>query len=427
MTDNLTFIFALLTLAVVLLASLPLLSACGGGGGQAVIPAPETVANDTEPPATVSETPEPTAAPEPTPINGVKASDGKVAFYQLAPDKNSLMMSYVIKTANGKVIVIDGGIDGQGLDKDPYLPSAIRAILGLSDGEYFEVEAWFLTHHHKDHFYELAKMLKDYTPEDNFRINNFYFNFPNIGVEWKSSAGDKDHDLEHGMILYAAFDNYYSAVPFEGIKGADIPESDWKKPEGAENYYYNLINGCVINDANIGAEGGLSIEVDGVRFDILQKWYKASQNVNSTSTVIRMVYKEHSCLFLGDAYTDAGSKLLKKYGAEALKSEYVQMSHHGQNGTDKRFYVNIDAENSIRLWPIPVWVWNVDKSGPYNTYQTRKWVGLPEDYRDFEAQGLGDTGRDFVTGLYKAFPENPSSVNSWTEEVLNAQRVGLFD
>jgi len=424
MTGSFTYVFLIVALAVMLLASMPLLSACGGNA-ERISPATGDVSDATGAP--VSDTAEPTAEPEPTPVNGASASDGKVAFYQLAPDKNSLMMSYVIKTANGKVIVIDGGIDGQGLDSDPYLPSAIRAILGLGEGDYFEIEAWFLTHHHKDHFYELAKILKNYTAADNFKINNFYFNFPEVGVEWKSSAGEKDYDLDHGKILYAGFDNYYSVVPFEGIKGADFAAELLEKPASAENYYYNLINGCVINDANISSEGGLSIEFDGVRFDILQMWSRTSQNVNSTSTVIRMVYKEHSCLFLGDAYTDAGSKLLKKYSADELKSEYVQMSHHGQNGTDKRFYTQIDAENSIRLWPIPVWVWNVDKSGPYNTYQTRKWVGLPEDYREFEEQGLGDTGRDFVTGLYKAFPKNPASVSSWTEEVLAAQRVGLFE
>ena len=37
-----------------------------------------------------------------------------VVLYQLVPEKNSLMQSYVIKTANGKLIVIDGGIDGEG-------------------------------------------------------------------------------------------------------------------------------------------------------------------------------------------------------------------------------------------------------------------------------------------------------------------------
>ncbi|MBP5313019.1 MAG: MBL fold metallo-hydrolase [Clostridia bacterium] len=415
---------AAMMIAVVLALS-TMLASCAPGGTGTDGNGKENDRNMVDP-----ENSGPTAEPLPTPVNGVKAADGCVEIYQLAPESKSLMMSYVIKTGEGKICVIDGGIDGQGLDAKPYLPSAIRAILGLGQNDYFEVEAWFLTHHHKDHFFELAKMLRDYKESDNYVINNFYFAFPDIGVEWKSLAGDKDHDLEHGKILYEAFDHYYSIVPFKGIAGADIPESSWQKPEGAEYYYYKLINGCVINDENVDREGGLSINVDGLSFDILQKWNKTCQNVNSTSTVIKLSACSHGFLFLGDSYTDNATKLSKKYASnpEVLSDcEYIQMGHHGQNGPDRRFYNNVNAKDMIRLWPTPDWVWNVDKSGPYNTYQTRKWVGLPEDYRDFESGGYGETGRDIVTGLYKAFPADPAKVADWTPEVLAAQRVARFD
>ena len=58
------------------------------------------------------ETTEEVTEPEPSPV----------VLYQLVPEKNSLMQSYVIKTAHGKLIVIDGGIDGEGLNRDPYMP-----------------------------------------------------------------------------------------------------------------------------------------------------------------------------------------------------------------------------------------------------------------------------------------------------------------
>ena len=66
---------------------------------------------------------------------------GTVELYQLAPESQSLMECYVIKTPNDKLIVIDGGIDGAGRDFAPYLPAALRAIAGVGEGEYFEVEA----------------------------------------------------------------------------------------------------------------------------------------------------------------------------------------------------------------------------------------------------------------------------------------------
>ena len=97
---------------------------------------------------------------------------GAVKLYQLAPENQSLMESYVFKTASGKLIVIDGGIDGAGKDREPYLPAALRAIAGVGEGEYFEVEAWFLSHAHKDHFNELAKLLNAYTANSNFKITS---------------------------------------------------------------------------------------------------------------------------------------------------------------------------------------------------------------------------------------------------------------
>ena len=60
----------------------------------------------------------------------------KTEIYQIAVDKNVLMQCNVIRTKNDKIIVIDSGHDVSG----DYLPHAIRAILGLNQNEYFEIE-----------------------------------------------------------------------------------------------------------------------------------------------------------------------------------------------------------------------------------------------------------------------------------------------
>jgi L-ascorbate metabolism protein UlaG (beta-lactamase superfamily) len=348
-----------------------------------------------------------------------------VRLYQLAPEQNSLMMSYVIVTPNNKVVVFDGGIAGQGKDAPPYLPAAIRAILGLPQDGYFEIEAWFLTHGHDDHMGEIGKMTLAYTAESNYKINNIYFYFPDFGVEWKSQAGANDYSLEAVENMKKGLDNYYSICGFNGLAYADIPESEWKAPEGSDNYYYNLINGAVVNRERVDA--GLVIEVDGVKFNVLQTWQKSCTNVNSTSTVVRMVYGDHSVLFLGDSYTDNSNKLVRKYGDE-LKSEYIQMGHHGQHGPNEKFYKKIEAEKSIRLWPTPIWVWKVYKAtNNIATDETRGWLGLPKDYAEFEAQGLLDTGRDFISGLYGIYPADPTQVSDWNKDVLAKQLVAVFE
>lgn len=373
----------------------------------------EAQTTDTESVETETET----TAPEPV-------RTGTVRLYQLVPETSSLMMSYVILTPNKKVIVIDGGIDGVGVESKTYLPAAIRAILGLEEGEYFEVEAWFLTHAHRDHYYELAKMLNEYNENSNYKINSIYFDFPEIGVEWDSAAGSGDYDFARLDKLKKGMDNYYSITGFNGIKGADIPKDMWKMPDGAENYYYDLVNGAVINTDS--TDKGLAIEVDGVRFDILMTWCKEAKYVNSTSVIMRMTFGGHSVLFLADCASDEGKRLLERYEPEQLKSEYVQMGHHGQGGPDKEFYDAIDATDSKRLWPTPAWVWNDAKT--YKIGETRSWVGLPFEAADYKKDGCQNSGNDFVAGLYKKCPSGGANkVSKWTEPALNAQLVAEFE
>lgn len=313
-------------------------------------------------------------------------------IYQISPEALSLMMCYVIKTDNDRIIVIDGGRDGYGLEAEPYLQSAIRAVLGLGQDDYFEVDAWFLSHAHTDHIYELAKMLN--LPEDkkNFKIKNFYFDFPDVGNEWSSQGGPGDHSMK----------------AMEALRKG-IPD-------------YDRVNGGVINTQSV--EKGLTIEVDGVYFDILRTWTPEDRIVNSTSIIFKMRFGSHSVLFLGDTYIDASDKLLERYGADALKSEYVQMAHHGQNGPDEKFYKAIGAENSIRLWPTPIWVWNVYKSENFIcTDKTREWLGLPGDFNEFAEKKLNKTGRDFVAGMADFYPADPLKVSDWTDDVLESQRV----
>ena len=116
---------------LLLLLTCALLFACA----PTVPPVAETTAPAEDTP---TEAPSDTEAEATTPSEETTAKVDEPAepspavLYQLAPEKNSLMQSYVIKTPNGKLIVIDGGIDGEGLNRDPYMPTALRAIAVLA-------------------------------------------------------------------------------------------------------------------------------------------------------------------------------------------------------------------------------------------------------------------------------------------------------
>lgn len=325
--------------------------------------------------------------------------------YQIMPESLSLMECYVIRTSSDRVIVIDGGIDGHGKQAPVYLPSAIRAVLGLGQDDYFEVEAWFLSHAHTDHIYELAKMLEAYTPASNYRINHLYFNFPPFGNGFDVRSAPTDPSYAEMDALRRGMDNY-------------------ARVNGLDGFSYDAVNGAVITPEAI--RRGLTITVDDCSFDVLQTWDPSDFCVNSTSTVLRMRCGAHSILFLGDAYVDSGDRLLRTRGADALRSEYVQLAHHGQHGCSKEFYLAIGTDESVRLWPSPVWVWGVYKHGAIVCDETRSWFGLPEKPDDYFAAGCDKTGRDLVSGLYAAYPADPAKVSDWTDEVLAAQLAAVF-
>lgn len=305
-----------------------------------------------------------------------------VELYQLAPENLSLMQCFVIKTRSGKLIVVDGGIDGEGRDREPYLPAALRAIAGVGEGEYFEVEAWFLSHAHKDHFYELAKMLNRYSKDSNYKINNFYFDFPDYGTEafpHKNEDSTYLKKLKKGLNIYA-----------------DVNQIAYS--EGSS--YYEELNGAFINADTV--EKGLELEIDGVRIEVLQTWALSDgSDVNSSSIVLRMWVDGQSVLFLNDLGAHGGERLLAK-GID-IKSDIVQMAHHGQAGVKEEVYKAIQSK--VHLWVPPIWVWT--NTTTFRIGETRKWL-YGEDFTEADQYNI-------VACLYKEYPKDPTSVSDWVK------------
>lgn len=319
---------------------------------------------------------------------------GKVELYQLAPGV-ILNEGYVIKTANDKLVVIDGGASNG--ENAAYLDAALTAIAGT---ENYVVDTWFLSHAHSDHIYELAKMLSEDTI--NFTVNQFVFDFPNFiqsGENWVAdfqAVCALGGDATSWNLLKTGLDNY-AAKKGITVKGAS---------------YYDDLNGAVVNSAAL-ENGPIVITVDGVDFEILQTFSTSDTQVNSNSMVIRAWVDGQSVLFLNDATVESGNRLIGTYGRDYLKSDIVQMAHHGQNGTAKNVYDAVDAK--VRLWPNFSQIWTGES---YQTGEVRTWVGLPEKAEDYVASEY-----DIVAAL----AENPTdlySVEAWAN-VLDGMKISL--
>ncbi len=242
--------------------------------------------------------------------------------WQLPNQAPAQMMSYVLRTRSGNLIIIDGGRDSDA----GYLKQFIRERGG-------EVKAWFITHPHDDHIGALTSILLN--PEG-IAPGTLYASLPD--TEWMERAGDTDRS--------------YTALK-DALQQTNRP----------------------VKALTLGE----TIEVDGICIRVLGIHNpEILQNpINNSSVVLRVHDEWKSVLFLADLGMEGGEKLLASTLAEYLPSDYVQMAHHGQNGVGEEVYRKINPRYC--LWPTPKWLWDNDSgggknSGHWKTLEVREWM-----------------------------------------------------
>lgn len=234
-------------------------------------------------------------------------------------------LSIVIKSPHGKLIVIDGGWEA---DADN-----LSSLILQQGGK---VDAWLITHPHEDHVGALCAILNDTARK--IKIDKIYCSL--------------------------ATPDWYRQVSPTGAGIADQLLSAFTK----------LPVGTVTN--NIGR--GTEINIDDVNIRVLNNRGVYTYNgVNNSSLVYKIGVSGQSILILGDLAYDGGKDLIKTCTAAELKSDIVQMAHHGQQGVDQDVYALIAPTTC--LWPSPAWLWNNDNgggvgSGPWGTLTTRAWM-----------------------------------------------------
>ena len=92
-------------------------------------------------------------------------------IYLYTNEGNKQMMSFVITTQDGRVIVIDGGYDNDA----PKLMEALQKITGEKKPH---VDAWFLTHAHDDHISAFGVFYEEYL--EGFTCDAVYYTFPSV-------------------------------------------------------------------------------------------------------------------------------------------------------------------------------------------------------------------------------------------------------
>lgn len=251
------------------------------------------------------------------------SNEHTVELTQLSDHSTRQMMGYILKTKNNKIIVIDGGTT----DDTENLIKQINKHGG-------KVDAWFLTHLHDDHLGAFSNIAND----EQIQIEKIYCSFNEYS--W----------YEENELARAEF----SKQILEILKQDNIKDK--------------------VEEVSLNQD----INIDDVKIEILGiKNPEITENAgNEQSMVVKFDTGKTTFLVLGDTGIKSSEKLLKTQ-KEKLKSDIVQMAHHGQNGATKELYEQINP--TICMWPTPEWLWNNDSgegkgSGPWKTLETRQWM-----------------------------------------------------
>ncbi len=251
----------------------------------------------------------------------------------LLPEQSSIqMMSYIIQTGEGRLIVIDGG--GR-----PDAGNLEDTLIRLGGPEPV-VDLWLLTHPHADH---IGALLEIFSRPNPLRVKQIF-----------------SHFLPHE--IYEAHD---------AAKCVDVLTPEFNSfAENHPDICFRFRTGQVFQTGSVKITV-LYVPDGSIVTDV----------VNNSSVVFRVDAEGQRILFPGDLGEDGGDCVLATVPRGELRSDFVQMAHHGQNGVKKSFYEA--AAPGACLWNTPIWLWNNTTdptgktghgTGPFRTLEVRGWM-----------------------------------------------------
>lgn len=262
----------------------------------------------------------------------------KNAIYQLNSVTNVQMNSYIITTADGHILLVDGGFREDAENLLTYLKD-------ITGQDIPHVDAWFMSHAHRDHISCFNEIVEKHW--DELRVDHVYFNFPSV-----------QYCAREGQGYDRAIEEFMQNLPRFADKAVIV--------YGFDTYDFGEAHIDILYSPNS---------------EIQCNW------VNNSSVVFMLTLGGKKVLFTGDAGIEEGDRILALYrGTDTLKADYVQMAHHGQNGVEKRFYEAVAPTGC--LWCTPDWLWNNDAGLGYNTHgwktiEVQGWMdelGVKEHY-----------------------------------------------
>jgi hypothetical protein len=242
-------------------------------------------------------------------------------------------MGYIMRLADGRFIVIDGGMDEY--EDHKKLFEIIRDQHNeTGKGGKPVIAAWFLTHAHSDHYSNFQKFMSSYCP--------LYVTLES--VVWNMGTTDTNPELQSiASGIRSFFKNNYQNI-----------------------HIYYARTGQRYHIANVTVDVLFTPDDYGTKS-------VGSQNDSSCYFKITETVSGQTIMITGDSEAGAAAYMVNRYKNGGLASDIMQQAHHGYWAGSVALYKLINPE--IVFWPCPSRWYYALYDGSYGT-PSNKWITL---------------------------------------------------
>lgn len=258
--------------------------------------------------------------------------------------------TFYVRLPDNTLVVMDGGWRIEDWSREDHtdlltqIYEEMRQILGGE--EIINVSLWITTHAHTDHA-RVLETLHTLPLAKKFRIRQMLYNFPCNRHLIEGGEGTKEQLAEMRENLDRWHRDAGVEFPYERIfYNCPFRMYDTKKYENICREAFKQYGAVQIK-----AHDGMKLSLSGVLFEVIHTqdddMPAMFDNNNNISIVVKMTYRGSTMLWLGDMCEIPSESCAKMYG-EFLKSDCLQVSHHGWNAATPEFYEVVRP--SVLFW-----------------------------------------------------------------------------
>lgn len=241
------------------------------------------------------------------PIDSVVAMGQNCSLYQFELDYRNIDcgMCYIFETGGGRFFIIDSA-HMNSVNDHVRLYEFLKKINKNPKG--IVIAGWLLTHGHQDHIVK-------------------FMDFVNAGYE--------------DVII----ESVYSGFPRTDIRGSE----SWKEEDKITMREFEQFNDSH-NWKKIRLHTGQHQKIDELEMTVLFTFddicEEPLEGYNDSSTVFIIEARGTKCIFLGDSNIRSSCEAVARFG-HSLKSDILQVAHHGINGSNVGIYYMIQAPTAM--------------------------------------------------------------------------------